>query len=89
MAEPLKLVTPATAALEHQQAAIELLREALADAEAGKVMGVIIVSKEVDGGWYHRASGSLNLREEIGALECLKWDRIAHTQTPNGSDGAA
>lgn len=81
MADPVKLVTKATPAVEIQQAAVDLLRQALRDAEDGKVSGVIIISKEVDGTWYHRASGALSVREEIGAMEVLKWDRIARTET--------
>ena len=76
MSEPVKLVTKPAAAIEIMRAVSDLLREALADAEAGKVTGVIIISKEADGTWYHRTSGSLSIREEIGAIEMLKWDRI-------------
>lgn len=81
MADPVKLVTNPLPAAEIKKAAVELLQEALSDALAGKVSGVIIISKEVDGSWYHRASGALSVREEIGAIEMLKWDRIARTET--------
>ena len=56
--------------------AINLLRSALARAEAGEVLGAIIVTKDSDGMWSHQTTASLSIREEIGAIECLKWDRI-------------
>lgn len=79
MSAPVRLVTKAPPADEIRRAVVEILREALADAEAGKVSGVIIISEEVDDTWYHRASGTLSVREEIGALEIFKHDRIART----------
>jgi 1,4-dihydroxy-2-naphthoyl-CoA synthase len=79
MSEPVKLVTKPPVADQIQAAGIALLCEALADAEAGKVSGVIIISKETDGSWFHRASGALSVREEIGAIEILKYDRICST----------
>jgi 1,4-dihydroxy-2-naphthoyl-CoA synthase len=79
MSEPVKLVTPAPPAVKIQEAVVDLLCEALIDAQKGKVVGIIILSKEADGGWYHRASGSLSVREEIGAIEILKYDRICST----------
>jgi 1,4-dihydroxy-2-naphthoyl-CoA synthase len=80
MSEPVKLVTKPSAAATIQASVVALLCEALADAEAGKVSGVIIISKEIDGSWYHRASGALSVREEIGAIEILKNDRIRRTE---------
>ena len=56
--------------------AINLLRSALVRAEAGEVLGAIIVTKDSDGMWSHQTTASLSIREEIGAIECLKWDRI-------------
>jgi 1,4-dihydroxy-2-naphthoyl-CoA synthase len=79
MSEPIKLVTPPSPAAEIKDAVVDLLCEALIDAQKGKVVGIIILSKEADGGWYHRASGSLSVREEIGAIEILKHDRICST----------
>ena len=75
-----KLAPPLGPTDEIKAGAIELLREALADVEAGKVLGVIILSKEVAGTWYHRASGSISVREDIGSIEILKFDRIARTR---------
>jgi hypothetical protein len=80
MVEPVRLVTPVAPTAEIQNAVVDLLREALSDALAGKVLGVIIIAKETDGSWMHRASGSLSVREEIGACEILKYDRIRRTE---------
>ncbi len=77
----LKLTTSPPIEDQIKAGAIDLLREALADAEAGKVCGVIVISKETDGSWYHRTTASLSIREEIGAMEVLKWDRIARTES--------
>jgi 1,4-dihydroxy-2-naphthoyl-CoA synthase len=75
MNAPVKLVTSnPTADEEIRASAIQLLEEALADARSGKVVGVVILSKEIDGGWYHRATASLSLRERIGSLELVKFD---------------
>lgn len=78
MAQPVKLITKPSIEVTIQQAVVKLLQEALVDADAGKVSGIIIVSKEIDGTWYHRASGSFAVREEIGALEVIKHDLILH-----------
>ena len=59
--------------------AIGLLRQAIADVEAGKVLGVIVLAKEVGGTWYHRATETISVREDIGAIEILKYDRIRRT----------
>lgn len=79
MSGPLKLVTVPPLDERIRAASIELLKEAIADVEAGKVFGVIVLSKEVAGTWYHRASETISLREEIGSLEMLKFDRIARS----------
>ncbi len=81
MTGPVKLVPKPTVDAEIRDGAIALLREAIADVEAGKVLGVIVLSKETDGMWMHRASATISVREEIGSLEMLKWDRIARTRT--------
>jgi hypothetical protein len=80
MNEPVKLVPRPTVDQEIKDGALAILREAIADVEAGKVLGVIVLCKETDGMWMHRASQSLSVREEIGSIEMLKWDRIARTR---------
>ena len=75
-AAPVKLVTPPPFNEKNRVDAARLLRDALARAEGGEVLGVIIVTKDSDGMWTHQTTASLSIREEIGAIECLKWDRI-------------
>lgn len=78
--DPVKLVPRLTVGQEIRDGAIAILREAMADVEAGNVLGVIVLCKETDGMWMHRASGTISVREDIGAIEMLKWDRIARTR---------
>ena len=76
MSAPVKLV-PTPPFDEHNKAdAVKLLRDALTRAEAGEVIGAIIITKDTDGMWTHRTTACLSIREEVGALECLKLDRI-------------
>lgn len=77
---PIKLVAKPSVDDEIRAEASQLLREALADVEASRVVGVIVLCKEIDGQWMHRASGTISLREEIGSIEMLKWDRISRTR---------
>ena len=76
MNTPVKLVTPLPFDEQNKTDAVALLRQSLARAEAGEVLGVIIITKDSDGMWSHLTTASMSIREEIGALECLKWDRI-------------
>ena len=76
MSSPVKLVTALPFDDQNKVDAVRLLSEALGRAEAGEVLGAIIVTKDTDGLWTHQTTASLSIREEIGALECLKWDRI-------------
>ena len=76
MSAPVKLVTAPPFDEQVKLDLVTLLRSALARAEAGEVLGAIIVTKDTDGMWSHQTTASLSIREEIGALECLKWDRI-------------
>jgi 1,4-dihydroxy-2-naphthoyl-CoA synthase len=78
--DPFKLVPRPTVDQEIRDAAVAILREAIADVVAGKVLGIIVLCKETDGMWMHRASGTISVREDIGAIEMLKWDRIARTR---------
>jgi hypothetical protein len=80
MNEPVKLVPKASATAEIKTAVVDLLCETLIDAQRGNILEIIIVAKEVDGGWYHRASGTLSVREQIGALEIIKYERIKQTE---------
>lgn len=80
MSAPIALVPNPPVADVTKKAVITILREALADAEADKVFGVIVLSKETDGMWMHRASASISVREEVGSIFMLLWDRIARTR---------
>ncbi|MDE2020531.1 MAG: hypothetical protein KGJ13_09370 [Patescibacteria group bacterium] len=76
MTKPVKLVTPLPFDQQNKADSVKLLRDALDRAERGEVLGVIIVTKDSDGMWSHHTTATMSIREEIGALECLKWDRI-------------
>lgn len=76
----LTIVPKPTVDEEIKLQAIRILREAIDDVEAGKVSGVIILSKEVAGTWYHRASGSMSIREDVGSIFMLLLDRIMRTR---------
>lgn len=72
----IKLVPPPTADEQNRDDSVKVLRTELERAEAGQVRGVIVITKDVDGLWTHHTTGALSVREEIGAIECLKWDRL-------------
>jgi len=70
---PIMLVTPLTAAEEYRQGAIKLLKEVLADAEAGKLEGVCIISEFANGDYSFGSSGTMEVLRRVGRLEALKW----------------
>lgn len=76
MNTPIKLVAPLTVDEQNKEDSVRILKDELCRAEAGEVRGVIIITKDLDGMWTHHVTGCISLREEIGAIECLKWDRI-------------
>ena len=76
MSAPVKLVPQPPFDERNKTDAVKLLRETLDRAEAGEILNVIVVTKDTDGMWSHLTTASLSIREEIGAIECLKWDRI-------------
>lgn len=76
MSDPIKLVTTPPFDEQNKADSVKLLQETLDHAEAGEVIGVIIITKDTDGMWSHRTTSTLSIREEIGAIECLKWDII-------------
>lgn len=76
MVKPLKLVAPLTATEQIKIDAVEILREELKRAKSGEILGVIVITKDADGMWTHHTTGSISIREEIGAIESLKWDRL-------------
>lgn len=76
MTEAIKLVPPPTAEEQNRNDSVKVLKAELSRAEVGAVMGVIVITKDVDGMWSHHTTGCISIREEIGAIEFLKWDRI-------------
>ena len=72
----IKLVTSLPFNEQNKIDAVNLIKDTLTRADAGEVLGVILITKDADGLWTHQTTASLSIREEIGALECLKWDRI-------------
>lgn len=80
MTEPIALVPKPTVDAEIRANAIKILHEAIADVESGKVSGVVVLSKETAGTWYHRATGTVSLLEDVGSIFMLLWDRIARSR---------
>lgn len=72
MTEPVALVTRPTAAAEFRQQAVELLRKRLAEAEAGEIEAVIIITKYVNECWSEDHTGVQHFPEMIGRLEITK-----------------
>jgi hypothetical protein len=76
MAAPVALVPKATTEQQTKQSIIDILKEALVDAEAGNLRGLVMVLKEADETWHQRASLNFNIKEEIAALEIIKAQRV-------------
>lgn len=76
MSTPIKLAPPPTADEQNRLDSVAILRTELERAEAGQVCAVIVITKDVDGLWTHHTTGAISVREEIGAIESLKWDRL-------------
>jgi hypothetical protein len=76
MSTPIKLAPPPTADEQNRQDSVAILRTELERAEAGQVRAVIVITKDADGLWTHHTTGAISVREEIGAIESLKWDRL-------------
>lgn len=56
---------------------VELLRELLADAEAGKIESLLVIGNCVGSGWFDRRSGTLAFAETVGQLEVVKQTWIS------------
>ena len=76
MSAPVALVPKATPEQQTRQSIIEILKEALDNAEAGDLLGLVMVTKQGDGGWHQRASLNFTIREEVAALEIIKAQRV-------------
>lgn len=76
MADPIRLVAPLTATEQQKIDAVNVLRTQLERTENGKVLSVLVVTKDADDMWTHHRTASMNIREEIGALEALKFELL-------------
>ena len=76
MTDVVRLAPKPTASEQNKEDAVTILREELRRAEAGEVLGVFVITKDSDGMWTHHTTGAISVREEIGAIESLKWDRL-------------
>lgn len=77
MSSPIALVTKPTAAAEVQESVVRLLRDTLAEAEAGKITTVIIIIAHADGQWTDRCSDTEHFSDAIGRIEITKQEWIA------------
>lgn len=74
MSPPVRLVTKPASDQKTQESIISQLEGTLAEAKAGKLHGLVLATKDVDG-WAHRAAHGLNLQEEIGGIFLLLVER--------------
>ena len=74
----IKLVTPPTADEEIKASVIEILKEALALAEAGIITSAILIMGRVDGTWQNKMSETAQFSQAIGMLEITKQEWIKH-----------
>jgi hypothetical protein len=77
MTEPLRIVQPPTVPEEIRQGVVGLLKDALAQAEAGELDAVIVILKRPTG-WSDMRSGVMDFPDAIGRLEIVKQSWIAH-----------
>lgn len=66
------LVPTPTAAEKYKKACVEILRERLAQAEAGDIESLVLIVKHADGTWSDDRSGVDGFPEAIGRLEITK-----------------
>jgi predicted xylose isomerase-like sugar epimerase len=58
-----------------QQSVVATAEELLADAKNGKVKAIVLATKDDEGGWHHRLTHNLEMREELGAVLLLMLQR--------------
>lgn len=77
MTKTIVLVPTPTAAEIFRTACVDILRERLAQAEAGDIDSVVLIVKHADGTWSDDRSGVDGFPEAIGRLEITKqaWVR--------------
>ena len=76
MSAPIALVVKPTVEQEIQQAAIEILEKALAEAREGRVYEALVILRRPDGNWVDERSGATNFPDSIGRLEIVKQSWI-------------
>jgi hypothetical protein len=72
-----KLALKPTLPDEIKAAALDLIRQVLADVEAGNVTTVLVIAARPDGTWSREWSGTMEMAEMIGRLEITKQEWIA------------
>ena len=74
--KPIALVTKPSATDEVRESILRVLRETLAEAEAGNIDTVIMILGHPNGEWTDRTSGTNRFSDAIGRLEITKADWI-------------
>jgi hypothetical protein len=72
------LVTKPTVADQIRTACVDMLREALDQAERGEVSAAVVILRRPDGTWHDERSGCTDFPDAIGRLEIVKQSWIAH-----------
>jgi hypothetical protein len=72
-----RLVTPLPLEAEIRDGILKLVRDVMADAEAGTLATLLVICERQDGAWSREWSGTRNMRAAIGELEIVKQEWIA------------
>lgn len=67
-----------TVAEEVRESVVGVLKDALAQAEAGNVTSVLVIALHPDGNWSDWHSSTEKVSEMVGRLEIAKQKRIMH-----------
>jgi hypothetical protein len=76
MNDPLTLITKPKAADDIKVEILDILRGALAEAEAGELDALILVKRQVGGKWGNDRSGLLSITDAVGRLEIIKQEYV-------------
>ena len=74
--KPIKLATRPPISQQIKDDCVDILRKALAKAEAGDMETVLVICKNDDGTWSDEHSGTMRMGEAIGYLEIIKQEWI-------------
>jgi hypothetical protein len=77
MVAPVSLVIPPAPAEKIKRDTIRILRDALAEAEAGEIAEIIVIAKRQDGFWFDERSGTMSMSDAVGKIEIIKQSWIA------------